>query len=121
MPETPPVAWGSYRGRVTTDTVRVGGRQVLMAKAEDWVRRYFDAVANTNSRQPYAYPAYDMLACGSSSSELNDGDLLAPTLLNAAPKIAAFYALQSAREQLEAGLRTAPEGVTLATGGRLES
>jgi hypothetical protein len=42
-----------------------------------------------------------------------DGDLLPPTLLNAAPKIAAFFSLQSAREQLEAGLWATPTSVTL--------
>jgi hypothetical protein len=83
------------------------------AKAEGWVRNYFDADANRLSRKPYAYPAYDSLATGSHSDELNDGDLLAPTLLNAAPSIAAFYALQSAREQVEAGLRATPASVTL--------
>ena len=98
---------------MTTEVLRVGGLQVSLSQAEDWVRNYFDADANKNSRKPFAYPAYDALATGSHSDELNDGDLLAPTLLNAAPKIAAFYALQSARETLEAGLRATPTGVTL--------
>jgi hypothetical protein len=106
---------GVYGRDVTTDTVRVGGIQVPSAKAESWVQNYFDAGANRLSRKPYAYPAYDSLATSSHSDELNDGDLLAPTLLNAAPSIAAFYALQSAREQVEAGLRATPASVTLAS------
>jgi hypothetical protein len=98
---------------MTTEVLRVGGLQVSLSQAEDWVRNYFDADANKTSRKPFAYPAYDALATGSHSDELNDGDLLAPTLLNAAPKIAAFYALQSARERLNAGLKATPTGVTL--------
>lgn len=98
---------------MTTDTVRVGGIPIPWAQAEGWVHDYFDADANRLSRKPYAYPAYDLLATGSRSNELNDGDLLAPTLLNAAPSIAAFYALQSAREKLEAGLKATPASVTL--------
>lgn len=106
--------WSGVYGRdVTTDTVRVGGMHIPSAKAAAWVRDYFDAGANRLSRRPYAYPAYDSLATGSHGDELNDGDLLAPTLLNATPSIAAFFAMQSAREQVEAGLRATPAGVTL--------
>ena len=98
---------------MTKEVLCIGGTRVPLSQAEDWVRSYFDADGNKTSRKPYAYPAYDELATGSHTDELNDGDLLAPTLLNAAPKITAFYALQSAREQLEAGLRATPTGVTL--------
>lgn len=59
--------------------LRVGGLQVSLSEAEGWVRSYFDADANRLSRKPYASPAYDSLATGSDSHELNDGDLLAPT------------------------------------------
>ena len=93
--------------------IRVGGRQVEVGRAEGWVTSYFDGEANRGARKPFAYPAYDDLDTGSGPDQLNDGDLLAPTLLNAAPKIAAFFALQSVRSQLEDGLRQIPTTLTL--------
>ncbi len=53
-----------------------------------------------HSASPYAYPAYDTYDSGSGPFELNDGDLLAPALLNAAPTVRAFYSLQRVRPQL---------------------
>lgn len=93
--------------------IRVGGRETSVDRAEKWVTSYFDGEANRVSKEPFAYPTYDELATGSGPDQLNDGDLLAPTLLNAAPKIAAFFALQSVRSRLEDGLRQIPVTLTL--------
>lgn len=95
------------------EIVRIGGRITSIDRAEAWVRSYFDGPANLIARKPYAYPAYDNLMTGSGPDELNDGDFLAPTLLNASPTIAAFFRLQSVRSQLEYGLRNIPTNLTL--------
>ncbi|MEU6405681.1 DUF6308 family protein [Streptomyces sp. NPDC046985] len=101
------------------DTVRVGAFTVGMAEAEGWVRRYFDEsrnreVAATGGRtRPYAYPVYDRFAAGGAESELSDGDLLAPSLLNASLGIRAVYNLQTLRPRLEKGLAAIPPTLTL--------
>ncbi|MFI7547588.1 DUF6308 family protein [Actinoplanes sp. NPDC049599] len=97
----------------TGPAVRVGGKAVSLARAERWVDTYFDGPANRTADKPFAYPAYDELCTGSGPDQLNDGDLLAPTMLNAAPTIAAFYSLQAARPRLEQGLRAVPGGLSL--------
>ncbi|MGW1539064.1 DUF6308 family protein [Streptomyces sp. NPDC002309] len=88
--------------------------------AARWVRSYFDESANraaaaAKGGKPFAYPSYDRMATGSGPDELNDGDLLAPLLLNAGPTIAAVYSLQAVRPVLEAGLAAIPENLTLQT------
>jgi len=93
--------------------VQIGGRTVDYDRATRWIDVYFDAKANRVARKPYAYPAYDGLITGSGPEELNDGDLFAPTALNAAPTIAALYSLQSVRDDLEAGLGQVPTDLTL--------
>jgi len=65
-----------------------------------WLTDYFNADVNQTARKPYAYPAYDTFDAGSKPDEVNDGDLLAPRMLNAAPTIAAFYSLQRIRRPL---------------------
>jgi hypothetical protein len=97
---------------VTSPVVRIGGRTTTVQQAEGWVRSYFNE-ANRMAQEPFAYPAYDEMVTGSGPDHLNDGDLLAPTLLNAAPSIAAFYSLQSVRSRLEQGLRAVPPDLTL--------
>ncbi|WP_370087670.1 DUF6308 family protein [Streptacidiphilus sp. MAP12-16] len=93
--------------------LRVGGRLTPLGRAVHWVTQYFDATANQTGKNPYAYPAYDDLHTGSSPDQLTDGDLLAPTLLNAAPSITAFYTLQALRPTLEAALAAIPPDLTL--------
>ncbi|MFF2937067.1 DUF6308 family protein [Streptomyces mirabilis] len=100
--------------------VRVGGRSVEFEVAARWVRSYFDESANraaaaAKGGKPFAYPAYDRMATGSGPDELNDGDFLAPLLLNAGPTIAAVYSLQAVRPVLEAGLAAIPQDLTLQT------
>lgn len=83
-----------------------------MLDARTWVAEYFN-VDNQHLSSPYAYPAYDTYDSGSGPSQLNDGDLLAPALLNAAPTIRAFYSLQRVRPQLVEALGRIPVGLRL--------
>lgn len=83
-----------------------------MTTARCWIGDYFDAARNRDSPHPFA-PAYDRYRSGSTADELNDGDLMAPALLNVRPSLAAFYGLQSIRKELEAGLAATPASVAL--------
>ncbi|HET9168373.1 MAG TPA: DUF6308 family protein [Actinospica sp.] len=95
------------------DRVRVGGRLISLVDAAKWIDAYFAEDANRHGTKPYAYPYYDRMSTGSDPDELNDGDLLAPTLLNVRMSIAAFRSLQSVRAELEEGLARIPAGLTL--------
>lgn len=75
--------------------------------------KYFDEERNRVSKTPYAFSAYHHFDSGSGPTELNDGDLLAPALLNVRPSVAAFYGLQSVRGELESGLTATSAPVTL--------
>ena len=94
-----------------------------MAEAQDWIVEYSDP-ANATRRKPSAHPAYDRYATGSGPSELNDGDLLAPALLNAGPTVRAFYSLQQVRPRLVEALSRIPTDVDLETAieaGRMQA
>lgn len=100
------------------DKVRVGGRSVALAEAVEWVTQYFDAernraAASAPKGRPYGFPLYDRMACGSAPDELNDGDLLAPVLLNVTPRLHAVFGLQEVRPALEAVLAEIPPDLTL--------
>ena len=95
-----------------SDLIRIGGRWCSTTEAEGWITEYFSP-ENRTSPKPYAHPAYDADASGSGPFELNDGDLLAPALLNAAPTMRAFYSLQRVRPRLVEGLRRIPAELTL--------
>ncbi|WP_418960365.1 DUF6308 family protein [Streptomyces tritici] len=99
-------------------TVRVGGRSVALDQATQWIGQYFDAEANRAAAvaakgRPYAFPVYDRMDTGSGPNELNDGDLPAPALLNATPKLHAVLNLQAVRPALEAVLTAIPPRLTL--------
>ncbi|MER7805423.1 DUF6308 family protein [Streptomyces parvulus] len=99
-------------------TVRVGGRSVGLDQATQWIRQYFDAEANQAAAvaargRPYAFPVYHRMDTGSGPNELNDGDLLAPVLLNVTPKLHAILNLQAVRPDLEAVLAAVPPKLTL--------
>lgn len=94
-------------------TLTVGGKQVEMSRAREWVAAYLNADANRSISHPFAYPAYDRYRTGSSADELNDGDLLSPGLLNVAVKIRPFYALQAIRDDLQSGLAAVPTDLSL--------
>jgi hypothetical protein len=96
-----------------SDLIRIGGRCASMTDARGWIARYFSS-ENQHLGRPYAHPAYDTYDSGSRTSELNDGDLLAPALLNAAPSVRAFYSLQRVRPQLTDALARIPVDLHLA-------
>jgi hypothetical protein len=98
--------------RTMSDLIRIGGRSCSTTDAERWITEYFSP-ENRTSSTPYAHPAYDEYDSGSGPFELNDGDLLAPALLNAAPTMRAFYSLQSVRSQLTDALARTPVELTL--------
>lgn len=87
--------------------IRVGGTIIPVGMAGDWLSSYTDS-ARHSSKSPSAHPAYDHLDTGSAPDELNGGDLLAPTLLNAAPSVSAFYRLQAMSAPLEVALSRCP-------------
>ena len=95
-----------------SDVIRIGGRSTSMTEAKGWVSEYFTP-ENQSLRNPYAHPAYDGYDSGSGPSELNDGDLLAPALLNAPPTVRAFYSLQRVRPQLTEALANIPVDLPL--------
>jgi hypothetical protein len=100
------------------ERLTVGGAGIGMATAIDWVSRYFDEEANRAAAakaggKPYAYPLYDRMETGSGPDELNDGDLLAPLLLNVGPSISAMFNLHAVRPGLEAVLARIPQDLTL--------
>jgi hypothetical protein len=87
------------------DHVRIGGVQIHLDTAEQWVRDYTDAAANSTRSAPYAYPAYDEYNSEHNDPHrLTDADLLAPVLLNVGLSIRSFYGLQRLRDRLEDGL-----------------
>lgn len=86
--------------------ISIGGRAIALDEAEAVLARYTSS-DNVTSNRPFAYPAYDTLDTGSSANELNDGDLLAPQLLNVQIKLTTYYSLKTMRERLESGLAAA--------------
>jgi Family of unknown function (DUF6308) len=93
--------------------IRIGAHLVGYETAHGWVMEYFNAAENFTAKRPFAYPAYDDLWTGSGPDEVNDGDLLAPGMLNAPIDVAGLYALQRIRPRLKAALERTPETVTL--------
>lgn len=87
-----------------SETVRVGRIEMSAERAIELVQQYTSVGADPKARNPRSYPAYDLLATGTSADELNDGDLLAPVLLNVQVSIRAMYGLQAVRERLETAL-----------------
>lgn len=86
------------------DHVRVGGVSISMRVAAAWIHQYTDP-RHIGSTTPYAFPAYDRYrAVDRAPLSLSDADLLAPVLLNVAPSLRAYYALQRVRPRLEAAL-----------------
>ena len=94
------------------DLIRIGGRSASVTEAEGWIAEY-STPENLTRARPYAHRAYDTYDTGSGPSELNDGDLLAPALLNAAPTVRAFYSLQRVCPQVTSALARIPVDLTL--------
>lgn len=76
--------------------LHVGSIEILESRAIDIVRTYTAEPAELplTKRDYYAWPYYDFFDAGSTNDEINDGDLLAPVLLNVNPRIHGFAALQ---------------------------
>lgn len=87
--------------------ILVGGITIPLDKAADWLSSYTDST-RSSSKAPSAYPAYDLLDTGSAPDVLNGGDLLAPTLLNAAPSVSAFGRLTAMSPGLGTALSRCP-------------
>lgn len=94
--------------------IRIGRLSLPRDEAASILAQYTNADANRRAAKPFAYPAYDRLDTGSEPDRLNDGDLLAPQLLNVRVKVDAFYAMQGIRSTLESGLADARLEVPLA-------
>jgi hypothetical protein len=82
--------------------VRVGG---LNESPDDVLERATTYLQSPDAAKPFAYPFYDTYDTRAAETELVDGDLLAPLLLNAAPDLAAYRTLQRWRPALAEGLR----------------
>ncbi|WEV78809.1 DUF6308 family protein [Janibacter cremeus] len=91
-----------------TNSVSVGRATIPMKPALDWIQAYTNRV-HVDSKKPYAYWAYDALDTGAGQDKFNDGDLLVPLLLNAAPTVAAFYRLRAMAPDLEIALEAFPD------------
>ncbi|WP_330342557.1 DUF6308 family protein [Streptomyces sp. NBC_00557] len=103
---------------MTEQLLHIGGRSLTVTAAADWVTRYFDENANrhaaaTRAGGVYAWPAYDRLDTGSGPNEANDGDFLAPGMLNAGPSIAGMSSLHTVRGTLERALAAVPVDLSL--------
>lgn len=85
------------------NTIHVGLVNVPLDNAKAYVAAYTDSVS-AEAKKPYAYHAYDFLDTGSKPDELNDGDLLAPALLNSAPSVSAFFRLRAMKDDLQQAL-----------------
>ncbi|MFI9810183.1 DUF6308 family protein [Streptomyces sp. NPDC052301] len=105
---------------MTDQLLHIGGRSIQVTAAAHWVTRYFDEYANRQaaairSDGVYAWPAYDRLNTGSGPNEVNDGDFLAPGMLNAGPSITGMYSLHTVRSTLERALAAVPVDLSLET------
>lgn len=85
--------------------VGVGSARIPLAEAVAWVHEYTHPSVGENAGKPYAYPAYDHYDHAHNDRDtISDADLLAPTLLNVAPTVRAFYGLQRIKGHLEEAL-----------------
>lgn len=90
----------------STDTITLGGHPAIpMRKATEWVEEYTNAKVSVVADEPFAFPAYDHYRADDNlPSVLDDGDLLAPILLNVTISIRSYYALQQQRGRLQRAL-----------------
>jgi len=106
---------GHGRESMTGTAITVGRHHLSFYEAHRVIEQY---TANIDLRHRktdfYAWPYYDRLDTGSATSDLNDGDLLAPVLLNVNPGIHGFASLQQLKPALVCLLREVPSDVGLA-------
>jgi len=82
----------------------VGRHRVPFSQARSWVAEY-----TADGATRYGYPAYETYLASGRPQKLDDADLLAPNLLNAAPSLKAFYWLREQLPTLNAALAAIPE------------
>lgn len=82
--------------------VRIGGTVCSPEQALKWATEYLRSAGG------FAYPSYDAFSTNN-DKRLCDGDLLAPTLLNARPTIRAYESLTACREYLNSVLIQLPD------------
>jgi len=82
--------------------VRIGGTSCTHEEAVRWATQYL------TSGKGFAYPSYDAYRTNDKPT-LCDGDLLAPTVLNARPTITAYESLVAQRDYLNGVLASLPE------------
>jgi hypothetical protein len=92
-------------------SVRVGGFDVDGARAEEFVLAYVRPPAPAVT----GYPIYDLLTTASQPDRLVDGDLLAPSLLDAPVGAQQFAALKAVQRDLENALENIPTDLDLST------
>lgn len=92
----------------TTDLL-VGRHRIPFDTARDWVAEY-----TADGATRYGYPAYETYLASGRPKKLNDADLLAPNLLNAAPSLKAFYWLREQLPTLNTALAAIPETADIA-------
>ncbi len=97
-------------------TIHVGCHELTLADARKIVTTYTSRRDLPTSRKDtvFAWPYYDGMTTGSGPNELNDGDLLAPALLNADPGIRGFATLQGIRGNLELRISSVRSDLDLA-------
>jgi Family of unknown function (DUF6308) len=85
--------------------IRVGRVRMTSGQACAFVEAYTTTGPDPKAKKPSAFPAYDDLQTGTGPAVLNDGDLLAPAMLNVTITIRALYGLQQIRPELEQALK----------------
>jgi len=97
-----------------SNEITVGMHSLSMDDAAEIITQYTGNVELRRKRRDfYAWPYYDQMDTGSAASELNDGDLLAPVLLNVNPGIHGLASLQECRPALVTLLHEVPENLSL--------
>lgn len=94
--------------------ITVGRHLLSLDEARTIIEMYTGGIDERRTKADfYAWPYYDHLDTGATPSDLNDGDLLAPVLLNVDPGIHGFASLQRIRPTLQGLLDAVPEDMGL--------
>jgi hypothetical protein len=96
--------------------VRVGG---LSESPDEVIDRATHYLQSPDAWRPFSYPWYDTYDTAAAPTQLFDGDLLAPLLLNAVMDLTAYRTLYRWRDVLESALRRVAE-VAAGPGGAAE-
>lgn len=100
---------------MTDGQLTVGKHSISFDEAHGVIDLYTGQIDKRRVKKDfYAWPYYDRMDVGSGASELTDGELLAPVLLNVNPGIHGFASLQRIRPRLIELLKVVPEDIGLA-------